>query len=89
MIGNLGLCKRSKIYLFQNFQKHCHGTNSLKNRFGKERYIKQINYIWEWQKKMAGFPCSAQKGDVGKESGVSTHSFAYVMTKIMLLPIKY
>ena len=26
-----------------------------KDRFGKERYIKQINDIWEWQKITAEF----------------------------------
>ena len=45
--NNLGLYKRSDIYLIQNFQKYCHRSNSIKYRFGMERYIKQINNIWE------------------------------------------
>ena len=51
--NNLGLCKRSEIYLNYNFQKHCYGSTGKKNRFGKEVNIKQINDICEWQKKTA------------------------------------
>ena len=35
-----------------------------KYRFHKERYIKQINDIQEWQKKMTEFCCLAKKGCV-------------------------
>ena len=30
-----------------NFQKYCHGSKVKKYRFGKERYVKQINDIPE------------------------------------------
>ena len=42
----------------------------LKQRFGKGRYIKQINDIWKWQKKMAEFHCLAGKDHARKEFGV-------------------
>ena len=44
----------------------------LKYRFGKERYIKQINDVKEWQKNIAKFCCSVEKGHVCKESGIMT-----------------
>ena len=50
MRNNLGFCQPSEIYLIQNFQKHCHRSNGKQYRFGKERYIKQINDTWEGQK---------------------------------------
>ena len=40
-----------------------------KYRFGKERYTKQINDIWEWQKITAEF---GGKRSCLKESGVTT-----------------
>ena len=71
----------------------------LKCRFGKERYIKQINDIWEWQKKSAEFHCSAEKGYVWKESVITTQGRREVEVgtlllgndklKTMLLLIKY
>ena len=54
-----------------------------KYRFGKERYIRQINNIREWQKIMAEFgrkkvTCLKRiKGyNTGEERGGSRHSFA-------------
>ena len=53
-----------------------------KYRFGKERYIKQINDIWEGQKIMAEFgrkrSCLKRiRGyNTGEERGGSGHSFA-------------
>ena len=38
-------------------------------RFGKERYIKQINDIWEWQKIRQSL---VEKGHIWKESRVTT-----------------
>ena len=52
-----------------------------KYRFGKERYIKQINDIREWQKIMAEFGGKMSylkriRGyDTGEERGGSRHSF--------------
>ena len=46
---------------------------TLRHKFGKERYIKdikEINNIQELQKKSVEFHRSAQKGHVWKESGV-------------------
>ena len=43
-----------------------------KYRFGKERYIKQINDILEWQKQTVEFSCLAEKGHAWKESRVMT-----------------
>ena len=54
-----------------------------KYRFGKERYIKQINDIWEWQKITAEFsgkkPCLKRIGgyNTGEERGGSRHCFAW------------
>ena len=54
-----------------------------KYRFGTERYIKQINDIWEWQKITAEFgekkvTCLKRiRGyNTGEEKGGSRHSFA-------------
>ena len=70
----------SKLYLIQNFQKHCHGSNGIKCRFGKERCTKQINDIQEWQKKKTKrIPrmCQRIRGyDTGEEGGGSRHSYA-------------
>ena len=44
--NNLGFYERSDIYLFRTFKNIMH-LMVQKNRFGKERYIKQINDIWE------------------------------------------
>ena len=55
-----------------------------KYRFGKERYIKEINDIWEWLKR-AGIPLfggyrsclkKIRGYDTGEEEGGSRHSFA-------------
>ena len=48
--SNLGLCKYSEIYVIYNFD-----LMVQKHRFGKERCIKQINDIREWQKITAEF----------------------------------
>ena len=45
--NNLDLCKHSEIYLILNFQKHYHGFNGIKCKFGKGKNIKQINDIRE------------------------------------------
>ena len=53
-----------------------------KYRFGKERYIKQINDIWEWQKIMAEFgkkrSCLKRISgyNTGEERGKNRHPFA-------------
>ena len=53
-----------------------------KYRFSKERYIKQINDIWEWQKITAEFgrkkSCLKRiRGyNAGEERGGSRYSFA-------------
>ena len=53
-----------------------------KYRFGKERYIEQINDIWEWQKITTEFDgkrsCLKRIRDynTGEERGGSRHSFA-------------
>ena len=54
-----------------------------KYRFGTERYIRQINDIWDWQKITAEFggkkvTCLKRiKGyNTGEERGGSGHSFA-------------
>ena len=49
--NNLGLCKHSEIYLFRTFKNIAMDLMVQKCRFGKERYIKQINDIQEWQKR--------------------------------------
>ena len=40
--NNLGLFKCSEIYLTQNFQKHCHGSNGIKINIWQGK-ICQIN----------------------------------------------
>ena len=39
-----------KLTLFRTIQKHCYRSDDLRHRFGKERCIKQIDDIREWQK---------------------------------------
>ena len=56
-----------------------------KFRFDKERYVKQINNIQEQQKKKVEFCCSAVKGHVWKESGVTTQERREVGVAILLL----
>ena len=70
----------SKLYLIQNFQKHCHGSNGIKCRFGKERCTKQINDIQEWQKKN---PKEFQ--ECVKESGVTTQERKEVEVGTLML----
>ena len=62
-----------------------------------ERYIKQINDIWKWQKKMVEFQNSTEKGHVWKESRVATQgrrevevgTLLLVNNKNNVMPIKY
>ena len=81
--NNLGLCKCS--YLIWKFQKYFLGSNDIKIQFGKERDIKQINDLWEWQKNLSLIPQFSGKRsylkrirgyDTGEEGGGSKHSFA-------------
>ena len=53
-----------------------------KYRFGKERYIKQINEIWEWQKIMMEF---GRKKSCLKESAVKTQGRKEVEVGTLLL----
>ena len=53
-----------------------------KYRFGKERYIKQINDIWEWQKIMMEF---GRKKSCLKESAVKTQGRKEVEVGTLLL----
>ena len=53
-----------------------------KYRFGKERYIKQINAIYEWQKITAEF---GRKRSSLKESGVTTQERKEVEVGTLLL----
>ena len=53
-----------------------------KYKFGKERYMKQINYIWEWQKIMAEF---GRKRSYLKESGVTTKGRKEVEVSTLLI----
>ena len=45
--NNLGLCKRSEIYLYLELSKTVIDLMISKYRFDKERYVKQINDIRE------------------------------------------
>ena len=45
--NNLALYKHSHIYLFRTFKNIIMDLVVQKYRFGKERYIKQTNDIWE------------------------------------------
>ena len=59
MIRNLGLCKHSEIYLIQNFQKHCYGSNGMKIQIWQEK-IYQTNVT----EKTEEFRRFAEKGHV-------------------------
>ena len=56
-----------------------------KYRFDKERHVKQINDIWEQQKKKLEFCRSVVKGHVCKESKVTTQGRREVAVAILLL----
>ena len=55
--NNLRFCKYSDIYLIDNFK-----SRFERYRFGMEGYIKQINDIWEYQKKRRNSADLAEKG---------------------------
>ena len=79
---NLGLCKCSEIYL-RTF-KGIHGSNGMKYRFHKERYVKKL-MIFKSIRKKAEFCHSAVKDHVWKESGVTTQGRREVEVAILLL----
>ena len=74
-----------KFTLFRPFKNIIMNLVVQKYRFGKERHIKQINDIWEWQKKMVESHHSMEKGHVRKESGITTKGRSEKEESILLL----
>ena len=73
-----------KITLFRTFKDIVMDLMVYKCRFGKERYIKQINHTREWHK-MVEFCLSAEKGHIWKESGVTAQGRREVEVGTLLL----
>ena len=51
---NLGLCKRSEIYLIQNFRKHCRESNGIKTDLAGKDISNKLMIFGSDRKKWLG-----------------------------------
>ena len=58
--NNLGLCKRSEIYLNYNFQKHCYGSTGKKIDLAR-KWISNKSMIFASDRKKRRIPLFGEK----------------------------
>ena len=70
--NNLDSCKHSEIYLILNFQRHYHGFNGIKCKFGKGKISNKLMIFVSDRKKTTELHHIVENGHGQKELGATT-----------------